>query len=167
MLIGAIAGLLLPPSLHIHHGALRYGSLSTPRLAPVRLALDDDAPKDDDAPTDDTSADASSDALYAALRSRQKTLEADSAEIDRRWRKADCTSKVRAALDGWIRRLACEKFVQRHPRTFPRTRHPCVAPHFFDPSQRPVRQDRIWVRQDKYGLSAFAASTHTYENNNG
>ena len=101
------AGLLLPPTLHNNHNSLRAGSHST-RFAPVRLALDDDAPKDDDAPTDDTSADASSDALYAALRSRQKTLEADSAEIDRRWRKADCTSKVRAALDGWIRRLACE-----------------------------------------------------------
>ena len=104
LLIGAATGLLLPPTIH---NSLRPGSHST-RFAPVRLALDDDAPKDDDAPTDDTSADASSDALYAALRSRQSVLEADSAELDRRWRKADCTSKVRAALDGWIRRLACD-----------------------------------------------------------
>ena len=79
-------GLLLPPTRHINHDVERYGSLSTPRFAPVRLALDDDAPKDDDAPTDDTSADASSDALYAALRSRQKTLEADATEHDRSWR---------------------------------------------------------------------------------
>ena len=95
---------LLAASLHNNHTASCRFALYTTICSGGSQSTT--TGRDYDAATDDTPADDLPDAP-AALRSRQKTLEADSAEIDRRWRKADCTSKVRAALDGWIRRLAC------------------------------------------------------------
>ncbi|KAJ8598233.1 hypothetical protein CTAYLR_005474 [Chrysophaeum taylorii] len=51
---------------------------------------------------------ASSD-LYAALRSRQRQVEKEGAELTVRWRKGKCTSRVVAALgDDWVRRCALD-----------------------------------------------------------
>ena len=64
-------------------------------LPPPRLCADED----------DQIADSDQTVLFASLRARQLDIER---ECTSRWRKAQCTSSINLALDGWVRRLAVE-----------------------------------------------------------
>lgn len=53
----------------------------------------------------DEEGDSDSAALFASLRARQAQLDDAKAQLDSRWRKAECDSAIRCVLDNWVRRL--------------------------------------------------------------
>jgi WD40 repeat protein len=57
----------------------------------------------DDAPAADGSGD-----LFASLRARQESLKDEQAELLRRWRSGECSSRNGLALDDWIRRMSLD-----------------------------------------------------------
>ena len=71
---------------------------ATPHRAAIFSALNSTADSVEGVPADQAS-------LFASLRARQLSL---TAEVNDRWRSAECKSTIPVALDGWIRRLALD-----------------------------------------------------------
>lgn len=92
--------LLWPAALALSMDTLTWSRSWARAQPPVMQQL---SGPDEDAPD---SADQT--ALFAALRSRQTELEREQQQLAQQWRSAKCESKVRLALDDWIRRLALD-----------------------------------------------------------